>query len=146
MPNNNIADISKFESIQSEQHDRAISSMSVFNDLATVKKTAETWSNCVRADSQASDKWEKLDDEAVALKKVAENALKEYQKLQDNTIKAFDTFEKELKEESFRISKLPDGNARKKAKDELAAFITKVAADNKINLSNEKSRYVDSIS
>jgi hypothetical protein len=48
MPNNNVADISAFESIQSEQHIKTgMSSMSVFNDLNKVKDLAVKYKSTV---------------------------------------------------------------------------------------------------
>jgi flagellar biosynthesis chaperone FliJ len=62
MTNNNLADISMFESLQSEQHGRTgVSSMSVFNDAQEIAKAAKKLNEIDKEYAETKKKLEALE-------------------------------------------------------------------------------------
>jgi DNA-binding transcriptional regulator GbsR (MarR family) len=63
MTNNNLADISMFESLQSEQHHRTnMSSMSVFNDAQEIAKAAKKLNEIDKEYAETKKKLESLEN------------------------------------------------------------------------------------
>jgi hypothetical protein len=96
MSNNNLADISQFESLQSDQHNRTnMSQMAVFNDVADIKKAAERVSKAAQQE--------------IATKSESDKAV---QALTDA-----------LRQEHKRISGIADATDRDKEKQQLKAIV-----------------------
>ncbi|MDR2706480.1 MAG: hypothetical protein LBC02_11935 [Planctomycetaceae bacterium] len=105
MENQNIADISIFESIQTEQHKRTdMSQMSVFNDAASVK----------RAIDEEQKQGKQLDDLYRTLKKTEQDYNKAIKETQDKVAKLKSEYEKE----TANLTKPKEYAALEKAKED----------------------------
>ncbi|MDR2116055.1 MAG: hypothetical protein LBP87_06715 [Planctomycetaceae bacterium] len=103
MPNNNLADISTFESIQSEQHNRtSINSMSVFNDISDAKKAADRVSKAVQQEAAARAESDK------AVEALTDVLRREHKRISDITDVAAKEKEKQQLKSIVSAMKVPD--------------------------------------
>jgi FtsZ-binding cell division protein ZapB len=99
----NLADISIFESLQSNQHDKVgMTQMAVFNDLASVKSAVDAYNKVQREVAKLGE----------ATKQVTEQSAQVYATLQS-----------ELKKENARIKAITDMAVREKEKQQFKSVV-----------------------
>jgi hypothetical protein len=130
MPNNNLADLSVFEQIQSGQHTRiGISSMSVFNSPEDVQKMKVLSDSFIKKFDDMRQKYKKYEDLKKNLEK-ADEAWKQAAKIVDD-------FQKEYDKTVAEIDKSLESQAKKavdaKAKGDEKLYTTHKAEQKAIS-------------